>query len=85
MWGLFILIGAGVLYWVIRSAVFSGMSHALKDFELWKRELDEERDEQVLASCPLHARFIFRGLRAVPARWRHGTCAWDWWILHPSC
>lgn len=42
----FLVVGAGALFWVIRYAVFSGMSDALKDFELWKREQDEERGEQ---------------------------------------
>jgi hypothetical protein len=38
----FFIIGADVLYWVIRWAISSGVKDALKDFEIWKRELDDE-------------------------------------------
>lgn len=37
----FFVFGALVLYWVIRSAVSSGIKDALIDVEAWKRSLDD--------------------------------------------
>jgi hypothetical protein len=37
----FYVVGALVLYWVIRSAVSGGIKDALIEVEAWKRSLDD--------------------------------------------